>query len=574
MRKITFIPSIDPFIWVFLLLTGKLFGRVICFRYRFVPKWRIERLHTFDLAMQNFSELHLKAIDFTKRETMPDCDAKLFLKDTTVDLSLYQHSKMLAHISDVFISIDVINTLKLEGDAYIEIPVIFGKNLDNIEQWVTDNSALQPCRSFFLSKIYPALNRLLFIVFTSIAYIKIKLKSRLPLNQSFDYIFNQVKPSEGSTDHRHDLSCTILSEHTHKGRMKINYVIKSDDVRRLWQGDGFDAIKSITDLTASPTLFSILAVATKIMTRHVSLNTPSSFMSAIKIVYADALIRESSVKGYISTVSVAGNTPIETLAFKAHKKKTAILFYSNAMFHNVSMSYLLFDHVFVWTDLQKKFLSSFPQNEHICYHVVGPLMFGDDTLPQPSPKKHLNNDIIIGVYDITPKPVQLIDDVRITTNYTVDYYKSFFSDILELKNLDSRISIKNKQKRKEASTTDFNFGPIKQENPNMNPFKSIDECDVVICMPYTSIYFAAVHRGIPAIFYSSLGNCYYNGFEELDSRLIVGKDALFAEITKIIGKYDSQFNNNSVNSKIQKGHHKLTPLELTRNTLHNFVDNS
>ena len=567
-----FIPSINPLIWLYLLVSGQLLSGVVCFRHKFVPTWKIQRIRTSNLDTKIFSDIHLKAVDFASTNVFPDNHAKVSIDDTTIDLSIFQYRRMISYVSDIMISANVLNTLGIKGVAYIETPLLFGVNLDNLEGWLLNNSSFEPRRSIFLGRMYPLLNRWLLIIFSVLIFTKERFRCKTKSIQSHDYLFNEVTPSDNSTNFRNNLSCSILSAITDKANLKINYIIKSYASRKKWKNDGFDAIRSPTDLPVFPSLTSIIQTASSVMARHVSLNDPSSLFNVVHLVYVNSAIKKSLVKGYISTVSCIENIPIETLAFRAHNKPTAILFYSSTMFHHVSLAYILFDHAFVWNKLQKNFILGFPQEGNLQIHVVGPIMFSDDSITQNLKHTTKDDEIVIGIYDVTPKPDQLIDNVRITTNYTIEYYNKFFSDILKLKSLDNRIRLKNKQKRDEFKSSDIDFGDIFMEPANMNPYKSIDECDIVICMPYTSIYFAAEHRGVPAIFYFSIGNYFYNGLHQLDDKLVIGKDNLFMQVLNIIKRRDKDCANNKFPIKEEIMSSKQTPMVTVLNRLQQLLD--
>lgn len=566
-----FIPSINPFIWLYLLLTGKLLSGVVCFRHKFVPTWRVERIRTSNLDSKIFSELHVKAIDFSKQKISQDKAARISIEGTTIDLSVFQYRKLISYVSDIMVSAFVLKTSGIKGVAYIETSLLFGANLENLEEWLASNSSLEPRRSIFIGIIYPVLNRSLLILFSVIIYMKDGLRWKYKSTQVYDYIFNQVTPTDNLTDYKKNLSCSILSAITDKAHLNINYIIKCGSTRKKWKNNGFNTIRSLTDLPVRPNFMSIVNSASSIMARHVSLNEPSSLLSVINLAYMNSAIKKSIVNGYISTVSCIESIPIEALAFRAHNKPTSILFYSSTMFHHVNMSYISFDHAFVWNELQKDFVLSFPQENNLRFHVMGPVMFSDDGYPDKKTRKSCNDEIIIGIYDVTPKPDQLIDNVRITTNYTIDYYKKFFEDILKLKNLDARIRLKNKQKRNEFQASNIDFSDVFMEPSNMNPYQSIDGCDIVICMPYTSIYFAAEHRSVPAIFYSSFDNYFYNGLKELDDKLIIGEDDLFKEVSKIIKQLDQDFDDKALLRKIEKRKSQPTPMMEVRNILQQLL---
>ena len=62
--------------------------------------------------------------------------------------------------------------------------------------------------------------------------------------------------------------------------------------------------------------------------------------------------------------------------------------------------------------------------------------------------------------------------------------------------------------------------------PTLNPQIAIQSCQVVICFPFTSIFFAALQKGIPAIFYYPFPDEGLKKVTELQEFTIYGKENL------------------------------------------------
>ena len=98
-------------------------------------------------------------------------------------------------------------------------------------------------------------------------------------------------------------------------------------------------------------------------------------------------------------------------------------------------------------------------------------------------------------------------------------------DLLSVMKNYTGIIVKNKQKRIENENS-LTPKSMVFEQPDKNPYQSIVDCDLVICMPFTSIYFAAELLGKPTIFYSGINNLYFNGDPWIENKVVYGTDGL------------------------------------------------
>ena len=491
---------------------------------KYVPKWNIERIVVADIKLEKFSECHKQAAEFTEKKLSDDKERTVLIDNISIPIGAYRIREKMKIVADIFASVEVIKNSDYHNlKAYLNSPLFSDDDYDTICEYIVLNSDAACRKSFFINHVHGVLLKALsclVCVFVVLLNIFKQPKRKIA---SADYLFNSVSYSDSSLDTKNKLSCAILSETFDDKKLLVKYIINNKKDYKKWRREGFDAIKSIESMGISPSFSSIFLGSFSGLTDHVNLYQPASLLASIRVSIACKVIQNKLLRGFIFTNSNTILIPIEVLAFKALRKPNFLLNYSATCFHNVSNAHLLADTLLVWNEYFVDHISNYPQTSSKQIIKVGPFMFADEDVKRSETPNE--DKIVVGVYDVTPKPFELIDDARITTNYVMEYYNSFMNDILYVMKNNASIIVKNKQKRIENEN---NLTPNSMiiEKPDKNPYQSIVDCDLVICMPFTSIYFAAELLGKPTIFYSGIDNLYYNGNQFIENKIVYGTDGL------------------------------------------------
>lgn len=491
---------------------------------KYVPKWNIERIVVADIKLEKFSDCQKQATDFTEKKLSHDKERTVLIDNISIPIGAYRIREKMKIVADVFTSVEVIKNSNYQNlKVYLNSPLFSDDDYDSICEYIVLNTGADCRKSFFIKRVHGVLIKALcclVCVFVVLLNIFKQPKRKIA---SADYLFNSVTYSDGSLDTKNKLSCAILSETFDGKKLSIKYLINNKKIYKKWSHEGFDAINSIESMGIIPSFSSIFLGSFSALTDHANLHQPGSLFASIRVSIACKAIQKNIVKGYIFTNSNTILIPIEVIAFKALGKPSFLLNYSTSFFHNVSNAYLLADTLLVWNEYFANNISNYPQTSSQQILKVGPFMFADEDVKR---SKTTNDDkIIVGVYDVTPKEFNFIDDARITTNYSLEYYNSFMNDLLSVMKNYTGIIVKNKQKRIESENS-LTPKSMVFEQPDKNPYQSIVDCDLVICMPFTSIYFAAELLGKPTIFYSGINNLYFNGDPWIENKVVYGTDGL------------------------------------------------
>lgn len=491
---------------------------------KYVPKWNIERIVVADIKLEKFSDCQKQAADFTEKKLSHDKERTVLIDNISIPIGAYRIREKMKIVADVFTSVEVIKNSNYQNlKVYLNSPLFSDDDYDSICEYIVLNTGADCRKSFFINRVHGVLLKALCcLVCVFVVLLNIFKQSKRKIS-SADYLFNAVTSSDSSMDTKNKLSCAILSEPFDGKKLSIKYIINNKKIYKKWFRGGYDAINSIESMGINPSFSSIILGSFSAITDHANLNQPLSLFASIRVSIACKAIQNNLIKGYIFTNSNTILIPIEVLAFKALGKPTFLLNYSASFFHNVSNAYLLADTLLVWNENFANNISNYPQISSQQILKVGPFMFADEDVKRS--KTPYEDKIVVGVYDVTPKAFAVIDDARITTNYSLEYYNSFMNDILIVMKNNAGIILKNKQKRIEVEN---NLTPeyMVTENPDKNPYQSIVDCDLIICMPFTSIYYAAELLGKPTIFYSGIKNLYFNGDPLIENKVVYGTDGL------------------------------------------------
>jgi hypothetical protein len=187
----------------------------------------------------------------------------------------------------------------------------------------------------------------------------------------------------------------------------------------------------------------------------------------------------------------------------------------------ISWRYNIADRHLTWDQNNKKWLEDIVHSRPDQISVVGPIMFAAtklETFKNDEPKKQIANNFCLGVFDVTPISYDVGFKLGMGIGlYDLETCKNFLQDVLRTADIifDRKITFVFKLKRQPlADFHDNAYLSFQQEmvthlgdravvfDPDWNPWLTLDACNAVLAIPYTSMVDAALCTGLPAAYYS------------------------------------------------------------------------
>jgi hypothetical protein len=187
----------------------------------------------------------------------------------------------------------------------------------------------------------------------------------------------------------------------------------------------------------------------------------------------------------------------------------------------ISWRYNVADRHLTWDQNNKKWLEDIVHCRPDKISVVGPIMFAathPELFRDNRPKKQTSDQFCLGVFDVTPISYSTGFKLGMGPGlYDLDTCKDFLQDVLRTADIvfDRNIIFVFKLKRQPlADFHDNAYLSFQQEmvthlgdraivfDPDWNPWITLDACNAVLGIPYTSMVDAALSTGLPAAYYS------------------------------------------------------------------------
>ena len=149
---------IDPFIWLYLLVTGKIFSRILCYRMKYVPKWNIERLVVADIKLEKFSDCQKQAAEFTEKKLSYDKERTVLIDNISIPIGAYRIREKMKIVADVFTSVEVIKNSNYQNlKVYLNSPLFSDDDYDSICEYIVLNTSANCRKSFFINRVHGVL---------------------------------------------------------------------------------------------------------------------------------------------------------------------------------------------------------------------------------------------------------------------------------------------------------------------------------------------------------------------------------------------------------------------------------
>jgi hypothetical protein len=545
-KRTLFLPYIDPFVWIYLFLTGQFRYRVWCFQSAYVPQFLFKRIPIEQMDVETYMSVGSDAVNFFNRfPSQMDGGSHLKIRGHKIPIWMFNLKERARFVTNIFHTMKVLPTLgdgKSDGNSFFYLPCpIENKNsLRILTELFENRTGFVQRKSIFLEVIHPALLRLIavqIVIFEFLRHWKIQ-EHQFGVATNPRILYLDVTGADAHPNPLEYLSSAFLIDDRviHKG--DIVFVVPEKTTRATWKRCGYNTVTSITKLAGRPKVVDIVKLFWGRHLNHFSFIYPGSFNDPLNILCSLKAIESGEVTSLLYSNSYFGSAPAAALPFVALSKPVTMMWYSASMYDGHAFAHLLADQIIVWNKLMERFLTAHTQHKGTSLKSVGALMFSNDecSVRRLSERKTDSKDYgprIIGVYAVQPKPLDIIQAARIATNYDEVFYRQFMSDVGGLSTAFENVVVKSKAKRSTEIVGDLSMYDIQSEMANKNPYKSIAECKIVICMPFTSIYYAALQLGVPAIFYSP-ENKIFSSLDELQRLLIVGSDDLQTAVHNIL----------------------------------------
>ncbi len=527
-KPLFFVHTIDPIIWPLLMIFVRPFYQIICFQYQRVRKSGFERLEISNLSAEEFSEGNREGLEFARRVNLSRrLKIEASISGRALDVANYFAKDFLRYATDLALSVKMIAKLNGAQGIFILPRYCPSASLQKEFVEITAASGLRYSEGWeiFIRWIYNPLCALFKICMYWAAFVLIvfKKKQAPEVTLADKIIAISYIPSELQEDFLRQLSAGFFIDGRRIKKEEVLFLARPSKEADAWREAGFCA-QAIIDYTGPGLLLRALWESLVLFYEHpifvfrfLLLFSPRLL---VYLILCELLMNKNSLRGVIYTNSDVTIEPIISISFRARNLPVVLYYYSASTFVHPMWAYLQADHVFVWNEGMINFLNAHPQNGEKKFFISGPLMQIEDHLRSETLAKLQGEFAIpadqtklkVGIFDIAPIKENFLEDSRFVQNpkLTSVVHQDFLFDIFSLAEKRSDIVMMLKPKR---WTPKHDLAPeIKKlvetgrENivflpPTLNPQAAIQSCQLVICFPFTSIFFAALQKNIPAIFY-------------------------------------------------------------------------
>ena len=529
-RPLFFIHTIDPLLWILLIIFVRPFFRIVCFQYQGVREKGFKRLEISLLSAEEFGAANKEGLKFARRvDLLRQFRAVITVTDQTLDLSRYFAKEALRFYTDLVLSAKMLDKMGEKDGAFAFTPRVGNRALaGEFIDFFSEATGFSHLRSVqVLVSPFPYVGRAVAqcaILFASFGALVLKRKKAAGSPLERKTLLISSFPSELEPDCLRYLSAGFFIDGVRIKKEDILFLGKDSPQARKWREGGYH-FQSLFDLADGRLLVESFVKLCGLLIR--SPGVTISFLAILPpwllpyLILTELLIEKYHFRGLIYTNSDVGCEPIQSLSFAARKIPVVLFYYSASTFAHPMWAFLQATHIFVWNEDMIRFLQSHPQGGEKRFFVSGPLMqvedrLGEETLKTArrefdlvsSPAKKIH----VGLFDIAPANRDLMENQRFVQNpkLTREIHRNFLFDVFSLGEEYKDVRILIKPKRWSAK---HDLDPAINEYidghrefivllpPSLNPQIAIQSCDLVICFPFTSIFFAALQKGVPGMFY-------------------------------------------------------------------------
>lgn len=547
-RPVVYALYLNPILFFYLKLRFGLRTKVGCFRAHMLPASWVTLLNTDQLETKAFLNANKRALSALepvrqaskKQQTMPTESEERF--------EAYKFKAFARMMCDAFVcALALSKCSNIEASTFfLHVPYLPDDARKVITEELEGHGLAVISSPEILAKCDSALRYLFCLAFTVFFGIASLLRPRIEQCSRSNIFIHSLEPQYSGLDPENGLSMSFLEDFAEDFQKCAILSISDKGTKRRWKSAGYNVVSDWTELLSRSERLGAMISTLRCGWLPPILNF-KDISHPIRFQVSKKLATKKRVETFVYTTSVGAAEPIEALGFSVAEARNVMINYSSSLWEGAHWAYMLADEVLVWSKMMADFISNHPQCRGFKVNIAGPIAFcslpakaqGADHERFRLRKDKVPAELVVGVFDVTPKAGDIINKVRITTPYTQEYWLTFMTDVLSLAACDEvaeiRIKMKGNHKVGEG-LLDYQTEAVQSKlriiEPENNIYRVIEDCDVCVCMPFTSPFYIAQYLGVPTFFYSP-HEAFFGTTQELYEYCVYGQESLRAIIRKI-----------------------------------------
>ena len=518
-----------------------------------LPASWITLLNTDQLETKAFLNANRRALLALESVRQTSRKQQTMSAETEERFEAYRFKALARMMCDAFVcALALSKCSNIKGSTYfLHVPYLPNDARKVICEELEGHGLAVISSSEIFEKFDSALRYLFCLAFTVFFGIGSLLRPRIEQSSRSNIFFHSLEPQYSGLDPEEGLSMSFLKDFAEDFQTCAIFSISDRSTKRRWKAAGYHVVSDWTELLSRSERFGVMISTLRSDWSAPILNF-RDISHPIRFQISKKIATKRRVETFVYTTSVGAAEPIEGLGFSVAEARNVMINYSSSLWEGAHWAYMLADEVLVWSRMMADFIKHHPQCRDFKVNIAGPIAFcslsaiarGGDHDRRRLRKDKVPAKMVVGVFDVTPKRGDIINKVRITTPYTQDYWLTFMMDVLSLVACDEVAEIRIKMKgnhelveRLLDDQTSEGQSKLRIIDPGYNIYRVIEDCDVCVCMPFTSPFYIARYLGVPTFFYSPHA-AFFGTTQELYDYCVYGQEPLSAVIRKIATRHD------------------------------------
>ena len=252
-RPLFFIHTIDPLLWILLIIFVRPFFRIVCFQYQGVREKGFKRLEISLLSAEEFGAANKEGLKFARRvDLLRQFRAVITVTDQTLDLSRYFAKEALRFYTDLVLSAKMLDKMGEKDGAFAFTPRVGNRALaGEFIDFFSEATGFSHLRSVqVLVSPFPYVGRAVAqcaILFASFGALVLKRKKAAGSPLERKTLLISSFPSELEPDCLRYLSAGFFIDGVRIKKEDILFLGKDSPQARKWREGGYH-FQSLFDL--------------------------------------------------------------------------------------------------------------------------------------------------------------------------------------------------------------------------------------------------------------------------------------------------------------------------------------